>query len=78
MSALIAEIGMYLIGAIAVALGVFGYGVKKKSDGLKEAETKTIKDALDKVMTSNDIDDEIDALEPDDVKRRLFDKYGKQ
>ena len=72
-----ADLILWIVGGIGAVLALFGYGVKKKNDGLKEAETKTVKDALDKVMTSNEIDDEIDALEPDDVKRRLFDKYGK-
>ena len=68
---------IWLVGALGAVLAIFGYGVKKKHDGKKEASNESAHNALEKVVTANEIDDEVDSLEPDDVKRRLFDEYGK-
>lgn len=78
MTALFAEIGGYLILAAVAFLGTLGYGIKKKSDGKKEAINESAGDALNKVVKANEIDDEVDAMQPGDAKRKLFKQFGKK
>lgn len=52
-SAMIAEIGGYLILAAIAFLGTLGYGIKKKNDGKKEAVNEHNSEVLENVIEAH-------------------------
>lgn len=61
-SALLAQLIPYLIAALVFIAGIFGYGIKKKSEGKQEAENKGNKEALDNVAKAKEAEDEADKI----------------
>ena len=73
MSALFAEIGVYLIGALIAFFGVLGYGVKKKSDGKKEANAENNRKVLNNVIDAHKNDAKVNKASESEL-----DDIGKQ
>ena len=73
LSAFFAEIGGYLILAAVAFLGTLGYGMKKKSDGKKEANAESNAKVLNNVIEAHKNDAKVNKASESEL-----DNIGKQ
>ena len=63
-----------VVGALAA---LFAYGQKKKSEGKQELKAEINEDQLRIIENADRIEDEIDSLSDDDVRKRLLRDHGR-
>lgn len=67
----------YLIAAGLALVGFLALVAKIQSDTKEKINAKRNKKRLEVVREAKEIEDEVNSNEPDDNRKRLFDKFGK-
>ena len=70
----IAGYRVLVVGAVAA---LFAYKQKVKADTKREVQAETNEQILEIIENADRIEDEIDGLSDDDVRRRLLRDYGR-